>query len=134
MELAHQDAAVARVLPLCLWYHWDHLDFDRLAPRVRRNREKYALGLFLELTTILTGDRRFARAAAPLRDRRFRRTRDFFTDSVSTRARAHAERNTPAVARRWGFRMNMDVETFRALFEKFADAPRIKATPRLKAT
>jgi hypothetical protein len=43
--------------------------------------------------------------------------------NAAPRARAQAERNTPAATRRWGYRMNMDLENFRTLFEKFADAP-----------
>jgi hypothetical protein len=124
VKLAHRDAAVARVLPLCFWYHRDHLDFGRLAARARRDREKHALGFFLDLTTELSKDRRFAKFAAELRDRRVHQTHDFFPGAALTpRARAQAERNTPAVARRWGYRMNMDLENFRSLFEKFADAP-----------
>src|SRR5262249_35089481 len=49
VKLAHGDAAVARVLPLCLWSLRDRLDLGRLATRARRDREKHALGFFLEL-------------------------------------------------------------------------------------
>lgn len=56
VKLAHRDAAVARVLPLCLGYRRDHLDFTRLAARARRDREKHALGFFLDLTTTLSKD------------------------------------------------------------------------------
>jgi len=124
VKLAHHDAAVARVLPLCLWYRRDHLDFTRLAERARRDREKHALGFFLDLTSVLSRDRRFAKSAIELRDHRVRRSHDFFRGMLlSPRARAQAERNTPAVARRWGYRMNMDLDNFRALFDKFAHAP-----------
>lgn len=128
VQLAHYDAAVARVFPLCLWLHRDHLDLDRLVERARRDREKHALGLLLDLTSEVSGDPRFSARAAELRDRRLRRTRSFFYGAApSRRAREQAERNTPAVARRWGFRMNMDLESFRTLFEKFADAPPVHA-------
>jgi hypothetical protein len=116
------------VLPLCFWYHRDHLDFTRLAERAKRDREKHALGLLLEVTTALSGDRRFTRWASKLRDRRIHRPREFFHGTTPTRrAREQADRNTPAVARRWGYRMNMDLDTFRTLFEKFADAPPVHA-------
>ncbi|MEW5849050.1 MAG: hypothetical protein AB2A00_09550 [Myxococcota bacterium] len=128
LKLAHRDASVARVLPLCLWYHRNHVDVARLGDRARADGEKHALGFMLDLTAEVCGDKRFAQWARELRDRRRRVVRDFFHGApTSRRARELAERNTPDVARRWGYRMNMDLENFRALFQKFAHVTPVHA-------
>jgi hypothetical protein len=59
-----------------------------------------------------------------LLDRRRRKPRAFFTGPRTSRRLAAAERNTPAVARRWHFRMNMGLDAFQTLFDKWVtDAP-----------
>jgi len=79
-----------------------------------RPEDKHAVGFFLELTGELGGDRRLAGMAELLRDRRRRSVHDFF---LSPSGRAEAARDFPLAAR-WGFRMNMDLASFRALFDK----------------
>ncbi len=42
----------------------------------------------------------------------------FFTRGESLLARAVAEERTPPVARSWGYRMNMPIDSFESMFEK----------------
>ena len=120
VRLAHRDADVARTLPVCLYRQRGALDPERLRQFAVRLGEKQALGFFLELTTELSGDRRFVEWMKALRDRRYKVPRNFFYAPVRSR-RQHqlAEEKTPRVARRWRLRMNMDLDAFRSTFEKF---------------
>ncbi len=121
VQIAHRDPVVARTLPVCLYRQRDALDPARLRKHAAQLGEKHALGFFLGLTAELSGDRRFNVWAKPLRDRRRTAQRAFFsTASRSPRERRLAEERTPRVARYWGWRMNMGLDTFRATFEKFA--------------
>jgi hypothetical protein len=122
VHLAHSDPDVARTLPVCLFRQRDALDPMRLQAQAKHFGEKHSLGFFLDLTAQLSGDRRFATWARPLRDRRFTGRHPFFHAAAvlrSPRAQRLAEERTPQVARRWGWRMNLDLETFRSTFEKF---------------
>ena len=120
LATARRDPTVARTLPVVLWTQRDRLRPLELARGARRHGEKMALGFFLELTSELSGDPRFRRWARDLVDRRVRRSHDFFVGAAPSRSsRAAAARRTPALARRWGFEMNADLESFRATFDRF---------------
>lgn len=112
--LARRDPTVARCLPLCFWRLRDELDIRELAALVSRPEDKHSLGFFLELAATLGGDRRLVGMAENLRDGRLTSTRDFFL----TGPREGLVREFP-LAKKWGFQMNMDIDTFRSLFEKF---------------
>lgn len=120
VQLAHRDPDVARTLPVCLYRQREVLDPARLRQHAMRLGEKRSLGFFLALTAKLSGDHRFSAWAKLLRDRRCTAPRDFFyAASRSRRQHRLAEERTPPVARRWGWRMNMDLEAFRSTFDKF---------------
>lgn len=120
LSLSHRDPTVARVLPLVLWRQRHRLDFDRLRREATRRSEDQALGYFLELAGRLGNERHLVQAAAMLRDGRRRRTRMFFSGTHGQRSVAATRRNTPSAARRWGFLMNMGLDSFRSVFDKFA--------------
>jgi hypothetical protein len=123
VALAHRDPAVARALPICIFKVRQRLDPTVLRVVARRLGERHGVGFFLALTAELSGDDRLRQWARPMRDHRRTLTRDFFFAASSSKLqRGLAEERTPDVARRWGFRMNMDVESFRSLFERFVDA------------
>jgi hypothetical protein len=120
LSLSHRDATVARVLPLVLWRQRGRLDLDRLLREATRRDERQALGCFLELAGQLGGEPRFVAAARGLHDKRRKKTRMFFAGPHGPRALAATRRNTPKEALRWGFLMNMGLDSFRSTFEKFA--------------
>lgn len=120
LALSRRDASVARALPVLLWRCRADLDVAKLCQLATRKRRERALGFFLDLTARLSGDRRLRNAAAALRPTRPPTATKFFTRRESPLARMVAEERTPPVARMWGYRMNMPMESFRSLFEKFS--------------
>jgi hypothetical protein len=115
--LARRDPVVARALPLCFWRVRDTLGVKALERLAMRPEDKHALGFFLELTGELGGDGRLAGVAEVLRDSRMTSVRDFFQPALSTEPRTGVQKF--ALAEKWGFRMQMDLESFRSLFNKF---------------
>ncbi len=118
LVLAHHSPTVARVLPVALWRQRDKLDYERLERAATLRDERQALGFYLELTGQLGGDRRLVRRARGLRDRRRTALRPFFSGGRGSFARAAAQEKSPALARRWGFLMNMELDSFTTAFRK----------------
>jgi hypothetical protein len=112
-QLARRDAVVARSMPLCFWNSRDLLDGRALQGLITSPEEKHAVAFFLELAGELGGDRRLAGLSEGLRDQRLTQLRPFFDSMTPSSARDFA------LARKWGFLMNMELDSFRALFEKF---------------
>ena len=121
LALSHHDATVARVLPVVLWRQRDRLDHVRLVHEATRRNELQALGFFLELTGRLGGDPRLSALSRRLRDRRRSRARQFFARPHGRMALGAARRKTPPVARRWGYLMNMGLDSFASAFAKHTD-------------
>jgi hypothetical protein len=121
VALAHRDPTVARILPLSFFHARDQLDPAHLLKVARDSGEKQSVGFFLELTGSLSGDPRFKRSAALFRDRRRSALRSFFPET-SRAEREAAERHTPAVAKKWGLRMNLDFDAFRSIYDKHSHA------------
>ena len=123
--LAHRDATAARVLPLCFFKNRNTIEVARLKKRATEVGEAQAVGFFLELTAMLSGDPRLRRWSAAFRDRRRTGHHYFFrSDQRSTLAREAARKNTPDVASRWGFWMNLKLDGFASMFEKFQEEAR----------
>ena len=112
-ELARRDAVVARTLPVCLWRHRDQLDVRALQSMNVGPENKHVLAFFLELTSELGGDRRLVGLAETLRDHRLTQLKPFFHSMAPGSGRDFA------LAQKWGFTINMDLDSFRTLFEKF---------------
>lgn len=117
-RLSHRDPSVARVLPALILKHRHRLDRERLLVEGRRFGERQALGLFLEIAAELSQDPTLARWADAFRDRRVRTVKDFFDGTGSVYARQLAERDTPPVARRWHYRLNMGLDAFASSFRR----------------
>jgi hypothetical protein len=122
LSLAHRDATVARVFPFTLWCQRDRLELTRLVAAADQRNELQTLGCFLEMAGVLGGDPRLEEAAQRLANSRPNKVRLFFVTRHGRYARVAARKKTPGVALKWGFRMNMGLESFRAMFEKFAPA------------
>ncbi len=116
--LAHQDPAVARTMPVTFFRQRDRVDPHRLAALARSRAEKAALGMFLELTTAVSGDRRFAAWAKRLRDRRVHTQRPFFyTRAASLRGNEMRDLG-PALTHRWGYRLDLSLDDLQSMFDK----------------
>lgn len=119
LKLSRESATVARALPLAFWKTRDHLDLDRLLKEGQRRGQARTLGFFLDLTSQLSSDLRFEDVAKKLRVRSLLRPVQFF-QPTTLRERRLAELRTPEVARKWGFRMNMGIDSFESMFTKGA--------------
>jgi hypothetical protein len=121
LKLAHKNSTVARVVPLVLFKSRERLDFETLKNRAVSAGERKALGFFLDLTSELSADSKFKSRARQLRDKRMKRVESFFVNSSQGKfAKLLEQRNTPAVAKRWQFSMNMPLDSFASHFRKFA--------------
>jgi hypothetical protein len=116
LSLSHHDAGVARVVPVVLWKHRERLDYGHLVRAATERDEAPALGFLLELTGFLGGDPRLTALATPLHDRRRARLRSYFPQAQGRIAQALARKRTPPLARRWGYLMNMELESFASAF------------------
>jgi hypothetical protein len=117
LKLSHESASVARTLSLALWKTKERQNFDRLLKEGERRGQARTLGFFLDLTTQLSSDLTFENAAKKLRGRPLSRPAQFFRPTT-LRERKLAEMHTPEVARKWGFRMNMGMDSFESMFAK----------------
>jgi len=99
------------------WKNRQRLNMDRLRREAERRGQTRVLGFFLDLTTKLSGETMFAAAAAKLYARAPAKPTQFFRPTT-WRERKLAELRTPAVARKWRFRMNMPMDSFVSMFEK----------------
>lgn len=121
LSLSHREPTVARVLPVVLWRHRKNMDMNRLVEEATRYDERQALGYFLELAGRLGADPQLRKTAQSLNDKRRSRSRMFFAGHHGPYELGLTRRNTPPVAKKWGYLMNMPVDSFRSTFEKFAD-------------
>ena len=116
VALARRDPVVARSLPLCFWRLRDSLDARALAHHAGTPEQKHGVAFFLELTSQLGNDRRLAGLAETLRDGRMTSVREFFQPPSRMTDKAQCF----PLALKWGFEMNMDLDSFRSVFRKFA--------------
>lgn len=117
-ELSRRDATVACVLPLCLYYSAYKLDSDRLLSLSKCEIDKRVAGFFLDLTYRITKDACFHSWSQKFQVD-VSEEQPFFEEKTVF-SRKLAEQNTPAVARVWGWRMNMGLDAFESMFEKHA--------------
>jgi hypothetical protein len=119
--LAKKDPSIARAIPVAIHKNAERLDSRRLLVLARKHQAKQELGFFLALTSELSGEKSFAKLARALKDRRLKDDRDFFENQgASEYQRRLTERNTPTLAKKWKFRMNMSFETFQSTFQRFS--------------
>jgi hypothetical protein len=118
-ELSHRDPSVAKLLPYLFLRKKNELSFARLERALTEHKQKHTGGFLLALAASLSGDKTMRTWSKRLKDKRRTKPVDFFPEASSKRLRALAERNTPALARAWSFRLNMSMDDFRSVMEKF---------------
>lgn len=122
LEAARTDGTVLRVLPVVVAHQRARLDWVELLEGARKAGLKAELGFLLTLTGELLGDASLKGRALALRDRR--RTRmAYFPEPRNRFERQIAEEASPAIAKAWGFFMNLSVESFRSLMAKHGPVP-----------
>jgi hypothetical protein len=118
LALGRRDPSLTRALPVLLWRRSGDLDMEKLRRLAKGKGRERTLGFFLDLAGGLSGDRRLRSAAADLRPSSAHPPTNFFTNHQGPLARALADKNTPPVARSWGYRMNMGMDAFESMFAK----------------
>lgn len=116
LEVAPEDATILRSLPLVIARNREHIDWSLLHAESVRVGQVAATGMLLEMTAKLLDDgdleRHAAAFAVPTAEpTHFFRPRGPFDERL-------ARSRTPAIARKWGFWMNMPEESFRSHLEK----------------
>ncbi len=119
LAFSRTNPTVARVLPIFIARNVRHFsDFSRLKDAVIRARQEKTFGFFLDVTFALTGDAIYSRLAAQLE--KDNQVEDFFVTMKPGKYRDRLlERNTPHVAKKWFFRINMPIDSFQSIFNKF---------------
>lgn len=120
LDLARRDASVARSLPVAFAKNREKVDLARLEFLARKRNLLPVLGFYLDLTAQLLGDRKLQKTALGLLDRRRKRKELFFNTQkrISKFEQVLAENNTPPVARKWNFLMNLGMDSFEGIFRK----------------
>ena len=112
-----RDPTLLRVLPVVLLKNAGDLDLGGLRRAARARRVEAELGMFLDLAGTL-GRRRALSTAARLLSPRVGAPRYYPKPLGGKYGRMLADERTPAVVRRWGFRMNATEEDLRGFVRK----------------
>jgi hypothetical protein len=116
ISLAGRDPTLARALPVAIWRNWARV----VELNLGTYHDKDRLGLFVELAAQLSDDRDPVAANALLRFAARLHTKSSVGVAPFFANAPHRYRDFD-LATRWGFQMNMTLETFQQLFDKFAD-------------
>lgn len=123
LNVVRRNPTAARALPLVLAENSSRMNYARLRYWAKEAKATRTLGFFLDLTHALQGRSRFKKMANELLDRRVKQNEPFFKTSSTKYAMMLAHRKTPSLARKWHFTMNMSLNDFRSVFEKFYHGP-----------
>ena len=119
LKLARQNSTVTRVLPVVFAKNRNTLDLKRLEFLAQQHHVLPVLGFFLDLTSVLTKNKKLHAQALKLVDRRRKRMEYFFVGRKQGQFEKElTEMNTPDLARKWLFFMNMGMDSFETLFRK----------------
>jgi hypothetical protein len=128
LGLVCRDAEVLRVLPALVARRASDLDWVRVAELARAAKRKAELGLVLDLAACLAAVPWLRDVATPLHDGR-RRVLRFVPEAAADAERALASRHPQGVAERWGFRLNLREEDFRAALRACRPSPPPRSEP-----
>lgn len=116
--LAKDDASVARALPVLLHKLKDNLDYEALKYESSKRGNKHRVGFFLDMEGTLSKDKGMSDTAQKFFDRRYKSGTLFFGHQ-SKYAKELAVERTPELAKKWGWLMNMSMDTFESHYRKF---------------
>ena len=118
MLLSRESPTVLRVLPWLLTRWAGRLDMPALKRRAAELRQTRTLGFVLDVAGVLSHRDRLRKEANTLHDARVKCSEFFFTHPMGKFTEALARRNTPPLARKWHFELNMPMESFSSFFAK----------------
>jgi hypothetical protein len=124
LELVHQDPTLTRCFPLVVEQNRDFFENrEELRHLSTTPKTTKTLGFFLELTGELAGAQTLLEEAQALYGtvEKASELEPFFEKKkMSRRARLVAEETTPQAARKWGFLLNIGMDSFASHFRKFS--------------
>jgi hypothetical protein len=119
LVVSRKNATVLRVLPYVYAQVADHVDLDAVREKAVEYRQERCLGFVLDVAGQLSRNPRLNEEANKVFGKRVKRDELFF-ELKGKYERKLAMQNTPEVARKWHFVMNMPMDSFRTLYEKYA--------------
>lgn len=119
LVFSRQNPIVARAFPVFIVKNEQRFkNFQRLKELVIKEHQENTLGFFLDVTYELTGKEIYKELAGQLKKNPT--VEDFFVIYKPSKYRERLlTRNTPVIAKRWFFRMNMNLDSFQSTFKKF---------------
>ena len=121
LTLSHSSPTVLRVLPLVFAQLASQLDMNVMKALAKTHRRQRSLGFVLDLAATLSKNESLKEAADSLVDKRVKTNEPYFTNLKGRFAEQLARQKTPTEAKRWKFYLNMPTESFRALYNKYAE-------------
>lgn len=119
LVLAQENSTLARTLPIVLFKNLEKIDLEKLGVSAKKMGARQILGFFLDLTGELADNPVLQAKADSMRDKRFKKTRDFFKGKLGPYSSRLVDLNTPPIARKWHYRMNMNMDSFGSMFNKY---------------
>ena len=119
--LAKENPTLARSLPVAFVKVLPNLSPHRLHFWAKKMKVKRELGFFVALTAQLSNKPALKRLSRSFYDKRWSRSEYFLTSEKDVRGfqAKLVERNTPALAKAWKLKMNLGLDSFESLFNKF---------------
>lgn len=121
LDLVHHDPVLARCFPLLVEQNRDFLaDKEEFAYLALDSKRAKTLGFFMDLTGELANAPELSEQAQALFSKLTKETElePFFAKKLSKRRRLVAEQTTPQVAKKWGFLLNIGLDSFASHFRK----------------
>ena len=121
LSYSRENPIVARTLPVVLAKNEARLkNFQKLREFVKQEGQENTLGFFLDLTSELTGNAFYKELSKEFEPSEHA-LQDFFLkfNEKGRYGKYVLNMNTPVIARKWGFTINISLESFQAVFKKF---------------
>ncbi|HWU44609.1 MAG TPA: hypothetical protein VN132_14255 [Bdellovibrio sp.] len=119
---AKKNSTLARALPVMLAQQLTTLNPHRLMYWAKQYKVKREFGFFIDLTGLLSGNRNLRKLARDFHDQRWSQDEFLFSneENLTGFQSQLVEQNTPDLARWWHLKMNMGMDSFESLFQKFS--------------
>jgi DNA-binding transcriptional ArsR family regulator len=120
---AKENPTLARSLPVVLVNLLPNVNPHRLHYWAKRNKVKRELGFFVALTAQLSKEPSLKRLSKLFYDKRWSKPEYFLAAEKDVRGfqAKLVENNTPSLAKAWKLRMNLGLDSFESLFNKFVN-------------
>lgn len=124
VKFSKKNATVLRVLPLLVKKMGDDLDVHQLQYWSKRHDTHRELGFLLELTALLTKNKKFLKLSKNFKDKRWSKCDYYFERDLELQGfqAMLVDKNTPEVAKKWYLKLNMGLDSFQSFYNKHDEA------------